>query len=341
MRRTGESRAVSSRGARFRRGSALLVVLVLVLAACSGDDSGGSAADFAGDDSVDDAADFAGDDSVDDAGGAIDGGAGDDATAREDTEGAADASDVGDDRGPGLATPTALTPADIGRDIVFRATISVEVDDVAAAGREAQQVIDGLGGLVFGQQTRTEPEPVTVLVFKVLPEDFGIALERLAGVGRLVDQTISADDVTERVVDLQSRINTAEASVQRLRALLGEAGDLAVIAQLEDQLLDRETTLETLRGQLRTLRDQVDLATITLTLVPSPTVVAPTGIEVASWLSEGGDDPCLGRVDLEVGENATVNMCYEIENVGESVLTELEVDVGAVRHRLETLTVTS
>ena len=44
----------------------------------------------------------------------------------------------------------------------------------------------------------------------IIQGDFDTALERLAGVGELVDQTISADDVTDRIGDLESRIVTAE-----------------------------------------------------------------------------------------------------------------------------------
>ena len=138
--------------------------------------------------------------------------------------------------------------------------------DVAAATREAVAIIQGLGGIVFGQQTFTKPQPRSEITFKVLPEDFALALERLAGVGQLVDQQISADDVTDRIVNFESRIITSEASVLRLRKFLEEATNIDNVAFLERELLNRETDLETLRGQLRTLQDQVSLATITLTI---------------------------------------------------------------------------
>ncbi|MYH43708.1 MAG: DUF4349 domain-containing protein [Acidimicrobiaceae bacterium] len=238
--------------------------------------------------------------------------------------------------GAALAVPTALTPADLGRDIVYRATISVQADDVTAAGNEAVAIVQGLGGIVFNQTTRTEPRPSAEITFKVLPGDFSTALERLAGVGKLVDQSISADDVTERVVDLQSRISTAETSVTRLRRLLEEAVELEDVAQIERELLDRETTLEVLRGQLRTLRDQVDLATITLSIRQSPTVLPDTGIAVEAWISDDTDDPCLGAQHLTVEPDSTVYLCLEVENSGASALTDVSVrsldvrlDVGA------------
>ena len=230
-----------------------------------------------------------------------------------------------------LAVPTALTPADLGRDIVYRATISVQADDVTAASNEAVAIVQGLGGIVFSQTTRTEPQPRTELTFKVLPDDFSTALERLAGVGTLVDQSISADDVTERVVDLESRISTAEVSVTRLRRLLEEAVKLEDVAQIERELLDRETTLEVLRGQLRTLRGQVDLATITLTIHQSPTVLPDTGILVGAWISDDPDDPCLGTEHFTAEPDSTLYFCLEVENTGASALTDVSVRSRNVR----------
>ena len=228
-------------------------------------------------------------------------------------------------RSAALGAPTALTPADIGRDIVYRATITVEVDDVAAASQEAVDIVRDLGGIVFAQTTRTEPEPVAEMTFKVRPGDFASALERLAGVGELVDQSISADDVTERIVDLESRITTAEASVVRLRKLLEEAAELEDVALLERELLDRETTLETLRGQLRTLEGQVDLATITLTIYQSPDVLPEAAILVMASVSHNPDDQCLGNQHITVEPDAMVYVCLEVQNLGASTLTDVEI----------------
>ena len=140
-------------------------------------------------------------------------------------------SDAGDrvDRsieGGVLEVSTTYTPSAFGRDVIYRAWVSVEAADVASATREAIAIVQGLGGFVFGQQTRAKPSPYSEIVFKVLPEDFSVALSRLSQVGELVDQQISADDVTERIVDLQSQIITAEASVGRLRSFLETATDL-------------------------------------------------------------------------------------------------------------------
>ena len=183
--------------------------------------------------------------------------------------------------------------------------------------------------------TRTEPRPRTYITFKVLPADFSTALERLSGVGKLVDQSITSDDVTEIIVDLRSRIITAEASVDRLRNFLQEATDLEDVAELERELLDRETTLERLRGQLRTLENQVDLATITLAIAQSPTVLPDTGILVTAWVSEDADEPCLGVQNITVEPEAEIFLCLEVENTGTSALTDVEVRTRNLRLNLD------
>jgi len=137
----------------------------------------------------------------------------------------------------------------------FTATLELASTDVSTATRAAIRSIEGRGGFLFWQETRGGAGGSSVLTFKVLPEHFQAALDDLGAIGEVRSQSISADDVSAIVVDLESRINTSEASVLRLRALLDDATELETIATVESQLLERETSLEQLRGQLRTVRN--------------------------------------------------------------------------------------
>lgn len=218
--------------------------------------------------------------------------------------------------------PTAQLP-DLGRDIIYTAELHLASTDISTATRNAISTIEGLGGFLFSQNTNGSAN-TSVLVFKVFPEQFQTALERLGSVGTVRQQSVSADDVTAIVVDLESRINTAEASVLRLRALLDEAGDIDVIASLENQLLDRETRLEQLRGQLRTVQNQVDLATITVHM--SALVNRPgMAIELTPY---AGHDSGLGCLvgPRPVPTDGATTLCVHITNVGDAPLTDIELD---------------
>jgi hypothetical protein len=296
---------------RWQPAAILMVVFLLLLGACSGDSDDAATAETtaaSGEfEQISEELAFP----TDDGGGLNDAGGGDSAEAPETL-------------GTGGIEPALLQTRSLGRDIIFTADLTVAVTDVAAAGAEATRIIEDLGGYLFGQETTGQPEPRSVLTFKVLPGDFQQALTRLGSIGEIRTQNVSADDVTEKVVDLESRISTAEASVERLKGFLEEANDIVTIAELESQLLQRETDLETMRGSLRTLQDRVDLATIYVTLTEA--LSAPDlHLEVTGF---GGHDdgvscPADGRIRVEEDEEATV--CFEIFNNGDTPLAGFEL----------------
>lgn len=308
----------TTRRTRSMRIAAICLVLTFLAAACSAsnDDSGDNAS-VAPEPTSAPAERSAGGE-ADDGDAAF---AGDDAVATETA--AEEPASVG--AGDTVGGLDSLTPADIGRDIVFTAEVRIAADDVALAGRAALDAIAPLGGLLFGQETTTDPRPRTVLVIKVRPEDFSEALERLSGIGDLVGQRVSADDVTERIVDLESRIVTAEASVARLRGLLDDASGLDEIATLERELLNREQSLEQLRGQLRTVQDAVSLATITLVIEERTAPRPHPDLEVTVGFYSGDDDgrscPVFERTRIDEGDVTTI--CVELVNTGDTLLGDI------------------
>ncbi|HEX6302288.1 MAG TPA: DUF4349 domain-containing protein [Acidimicrobiia bacterium] len=303
------------RSAVSHRVLALIVILVLVAVACSGDgaeESGQFEETSAGLSGGDVATDTTA--------------AGGEAPAEESRSRAGEGGVTSDDEdtlGDGGVTPVAL-PTQIGRDIIFTADMTVAVTDVAGAGEEATREIEALGGFLFGQRTTGSPEPTSVLTFKVQPEDFQAALTALGSIGDIRNQNVTADDVTERIVDLESRIATATASVERLRGLLSEATDIEAVVELESELLARETELETLRGSLRTLQDQVALATIVLTLTEAASHPELT-VGVTAYPSHDSGASCPGESDLQVETGTETTICYEITNTGDTWLTEFEL----------------
>jgi len=224
----------------------------------------------------------------------------------------------------GIAEPVRATIT-TGRDIIFTATLTVEVDDVGSASAEASRIMQTFGGFLFGQQSAGGNEPTSLLVFRVPPERFQDALAALGDVGEIRTQNVTADDVTDRIVDLESRIATSVASVDRLRTLLEEADAIKTITELESQLLARETALEQLRGSLRTLENQVGLATITITITQS---AARPGVSVQPTAYVGFEDngaSCPGDAGIDVIEGETVTYCIEITNVGDTALVDIGV----------------
>jgi hypothetical protein len=281
--------------------TAAVVLIAMAAAACGGDDdSGGTIA--------------AADDSQEERGDVADGGGATPEAPAGDADG--EAAEGGGDSG------LVVQPVQINRDIIYTAELTIAVSDVATAADEAIAAILGAGGFLFGERTVGAPENRTVLTFKIDPESFQSALDELGALGEVRSQNVSAEDVTDRVVDLESRIATAEVSVERLREFLAQATDARTVAELERELLDRETTLETLKGQLRTLEDQVALATITVTLTEA---LADPSIRLTTTAYRGHDQgaACPGNEGIGVDRDDDVTICFEIRNNGDTPLAGL------------------
>lgn len=152
--------------------------------------------------------------------------------------------------------------------VIRTATLSVEVKSVTKALAGARGVALDAGGVVENETTeRVDDAHVASNVVLRVPEaEYDSVLTELAGTGKLLARSANAKDVTEQVVDVNSRIATQRASVNRVRKLMDQAEDITDVVALESQLNTRQAELEALLARQASLADRTTMATITLDL---------------------------------------------------------------------------
>ncbi|MER8029664.1 DUF4349 domain-containing protein [Streptomyces bauhiniae] len=152
--------------------------------------------------------------------------------------------------------------------VIRTASLEVEVRDVPGALAKARQVTEDMGGYVGEESTDRDDDGSerTRVVLRVPSERYAEVLGSLQGTGKLLRRTARAQDVTDQVVDVDSRIKSQRASVARVRELMDRADKLTDVVALEGELSSREADLESLLAQQASLKDRTGLATITLSL---------------------------------------------------------------------------
>ncbi|MFI5628445.1 DUF4349 domain-containing protein [Streptomyces sp. NPDC051664] len=152
--------------------------------------------------------------------------------------------------------------------VIRKASLSVEVKSVPKAVAAARAATEGAGGLVASENTERldATHEVSHIVLRVPQGEYDAVLRELSGGGKLLSRTSEAKDVTDQVVDVESRIATQRASVTRVRKLMDRADKLADVVTLEGELSNRQAELESLLAQQKSLQDRTTLATITLSL---------------------------------------------------------------------------
>lgn len=155
---------------------------------------------------------------------------------------------------------------DTEQQIIYTGSITLRVDDRREAADQATEIAEEHGGNRFSLEADLEGEGDTTLVLKVEPDEFDEAMDALAELGRPRNTKVDQENVTDQVVDVQGRLETANRSAERLRELLTNAVDVNAIVAVEQELARRESEIESLEGQLRVLESQTSMATITVTL---------------------------------------------------------------------------
>ena len=187
--------------------------------------------------------------------------------------------DPGTASGGGSGTKTSARVVPITRAVVYRGEITVRVHNVAAAVARAESLATGVDGLVFAEQTSSEPgrkgASSATMTLKVPPTQFRPVLSQLGGLGKQLSRSQTAEDVTSQAVDVESRLRSQKASVARLRALLDRATTVGEVVQVEGDLSQREADLEALEAQQKRLNELVDLATINVSFVAPQVSPAP------------------------------------------------------------------
>ncbi|MFJ6833793.1 DUF4349 domain-containing protein [Streptomyces sp. NPDC091209] len=172
----------------------------------------------------------------------------------------------------GSSSRRAAPPKVTANSIIRTASLTVVVKEVPKALDDARATAENAGGYV-GDETTTRDgrgRERTRLVLRVPSERYDQVLADLEGTGKVVERTAKAQDVTDQVVDVGSRVTSQRASVSRIRELMGRATKLSDVVALEGELSTRESDLEALLAQQASLKDRTSLATITLSLSETP-----------------------------------------------------------------------
>lgn len=144
------------------------------------------------------------------------------------------------------------------------------------------------------EQTASNGLRTAYLTLRVPSESLDDFLSGTGGLGRVTHRSETADDVTETYQDAQARLETQQALMARLQALVTDAASLSELLELEAQIADTQYQIDRLQSSLNVTDRQVDYATVDVTLSeekPSADLTdgeASLGQRLASAVLTGG-----------------------------------------------------
>jgi len=155
--------------------------------------------------------------------------------------------------------------------------VTVRTAHLTQAAARATQLARAAGGYVSSEDTalnRAHPGRSRVsLQLKIPVSAYQAALGALSTqLGARLAMSQHAQDVTQTVADVTSRVTSAEAAISQLRSLLRHAGSVGSLLTVQNQINAEESGLESLLARQRALAHETSFGTVKLLLVaPSAT----------------------------------------------------------------------
>jgi hypothetical protein len=163
-----------------------------------------------------------------------------------------------------------LAPA---QDIIYTASLTVRAANVTAAAQRAVSIVVAAGGYTADEQATSATTDRTgrqvSLTLKIPVSAYQTVLAQLSSsaVGRQLAMRQQATDVTQQVADVNSLVTSQEAAISALNSLLQKAGSVSGLLDVQQQISDDQSALNSLLAQQRALDHETSYATVTMTLV--------------------------------------------------------------------------
>jgi hypothetical protein len=191
------------------------------------------------------------------------------ARGKTDDGGGRDLAAPGPGGAPGSVGKQAKSTEPLTGAVISTGQVTLHSASINRARSEVMRLVASWNGTVADEQTSSDDRGRVVdstMTLRVPTAEFAEAMNALAGLGEVQQQSRKSEDVSTQVIDNSARVRAAERSIRQIEHLLGRAEELSDIIAIESDLARRQADLDSLKSQQAYLADQTSLSTINVYL---------------------------------------------------------------------------
>lgn len=189
-------------------------------------------------------------------------------------------------RVPSQPTQAANQAPQVRPKLAKTAEIALIVNSIDDTLRQATQIVRQQMGDVLGLQD-DKPDNGTrqtaSMKIRVPQDKLEITLDTLAKLGTVQNRQLTAEDVTNQLVDTQARLRNLRQTENSLLTIMQRSGSVGDVLKVAQELSKVRQSIEQIDAQLKNLTNRIAYSTITLRLeaaVSSTTPQQPLGVKI-------------------------------------------------------------
>lgn len=192
-------------------------------------------------------------------------------------ESMADAAYMG---GDALADMQPASPAAIlERQLIKEGSLNFETSDITETRRHIESLVQKYKAYISQEDERTTASRIYQDITVRIPKaHFDLFLSELSGdIKKFDNKSVTVQDVTEEFVDITARLAVKKETEQGYLRLLNQAKTIKDILDIQNQLQDLRSDIESIEGRLRYLQNSVNFSTLHISMYQQIEDASKTG----------------------------------------------------------------
>ncbi len=154
------------------------------------------------------------------------------------------------------------------RMVIKDASLSMVVSNIEDTGKKINTYAENNDGYIVSSQINNPlDQPRSYITVRVPAEKLDQAIDYYKTLAdKVVSENITSEDITEKYVDLESKLKNYQATEEQLKEIMKKAQSVDEILKVQNQLTSVRQNIELIKGQMQYLEKNVDMAKISVTL---------------------------------------------------------------------------
>jgi hypothetical protein len=165
--------------------------------------------------------------------------------------------------------PSPSTQTTVGDRLIVRsASLSMVATDVVSVTDRLKTYAESVGGFVVEANVSDRgTAPYANISLRIPAEKLDVALQYIRSQAvRVVNESLSGEDVTEEYVDLQAKLKNLTASAEQLRAIMKDATKTTDVLAVHRELERVQGEIDSLAGRKKYLENWAKLSSVSISI---------------------------------------------------------------------------
>jgi len=150
--------------------------------------------------------------------------------------------------------------------LIKLASLSLGVESVEESFKQVRAIVNAQQGDVFSMRDYGDRQRSIDFELRIPEKGFDDVLDALSALGEVRNRSITTEDVSGQLIDVQARLANARKSEEALQKIMSRSGEISDVLEVARELSNVRQSIERMAAEQKNLQTQVRYSTVSVSL---------------------------------------------------------------------------